>query len=97
MNLRVLVPKILPLRELLRYAIANSLTQNKPKEAMGGTSLGQAPIIGLNLKTGVDHFCIHPGGRAVIDSVGKSLGLNAYDLEPARMALHRFGNTSSAG
>ncbi|XP_008461612.2 3-ketoacyl-CoA synthase 19-like isoform X1 [Cucumis melo] len=100
MNLRVLVPKILPWRELFRYVIANSfIRKNKlPKGAMGAKGgLRQGPIIGLNLKTGVDHFCIHPGGRAVIDSVGKSLGLNAYDLEPARMALHRFGNTSSAG
>lgn len=99
MNLRVLVPKILPLRELLRYVIANSLGQKeKPaKEAIGGGALDQNTITGLNLKTGVDHFCIHPGGRAVIDSVGKSLGLSVYDLEPARMALHRFGNTSSAG
>ncbi|KAG6600081.1 3-ketoacyl-CoA synthase 19, partial [Cucurbita argyrosperma subsp. sororia] len=96
MNLRVLVPKILPLRELLHLAIANSLSQKKPKEAMGGGG-GGGQVVGLNLKTGVDHFCIHPGGRAVIDSVGKSLGLNSYDLEPARMALHRFGNTSSAG
>lgn len=92
MNLRVLVPKILPLRELIRYAIAYSLNQNKAKQAMA-----QGQLVGLNLKTGVEHFCIHPGGRAVIDSVGKSLGLTAYDLEPARMALHRFGNTSSAG
>ena len=97
MNLRVLVPKILPLRELLHLVIANSLSQKKPKEAMGGGGGGGGQVVGLNLKTGVDHFCIHPGGRAVIDSVGKSLGLNSYDLEPARMALHRFGNTSSAG
>ncbi|XP_022139145.1 3-ketoacyl-CoA synthase 19-like [Momordica charantia] len=92
MNLRVLVPKILPLIDLIRYAIAYSLNQNKAKQAMA-----EGQLVGLNLKTGVEHFCIHPGGRAVIDSVGKSLGLTAYDLEPARMALHRFGNTSSAG
>ncbi|XWS07850.1 hypothetical protein CRYUN_Cryun41cG0028400 [Craigia yunnanensis] len=91
MNLRVLVPKMLPLRELVRYAIV-SYWRSKSK-----TSTPEAAGASLNLKSGVEHFCIHPGGRAVIDGMGRSLGLNEYDLEPTRMALHRFGNTSAAG
>ncbi|XP_059457104.1 3-ketoacyl-CoA synthase 19-like [Corylus avellana] len=87
-NLRILVPKLLPLRELLRQFFVAKLEKNIKKTTQVET---------LNLKSGVDHFCIHPGGRAVIDGVGKGLGLNDYDLEPARMALHRFGNTSAAG
>ncbi|KAL6977286.1 3-ketoacyl-CoA synthase 19 [Sarracenia purpurea var. burkii] len=92
MNLRVLVPKMLPLWELVRFFVVSrrrSKGRNAASERVGGT--------GLNLKTGIDHFCIHPGGKAVIDGVGKSLGLSDYDLEPARMALHRFGNTSAGG
>ncbi|XP_076934318.1 3-ketoacyl-CoA synthase 19-like, partial [Bidens hawaiensis] len=77
-NLQVLLPKVLPFWEIIRYA----MQKNRSK---------------INLKTGIEHVCIHPGGRAVIDKVGTSLGLNEYDLEPARMALHRFGNTSSGG
>ncbi|PWA46760.1 3-ketoacyl-CoA synthase 19 [Artemisia annua] len=77
-NFRVLLPKVLPLWEIIRYAIKKGSSK-------------------INLKSGIEHFCIHPGGRAVIDEVGVSLGLNKYDLEPARMALHRFGNTSAGG
>lgn len=89
LNLKVLVPKILPVTEILRYLIVRqNKSKSAPLEAVGA---------GLNLKTGVDHFCIHPGGRAVIDGVGKSLELSDYDLEPSRMALHRFGNTSAGG
>lgn len=91
LNLRVLAPKILPLTEILRYIIASTYKNSIKKanlEAAGAT---------LNLKTGIDHFCIHPGGRAVIDGLGKSLKLTEHDLEPARMALHRFGNTSAGG
>ncbi|GLT50872.1 hypothetical protein SLA2020_243290 [Shorea laevis] len=91
LNLQVLAPRILPPRELVRYAIAyvyKSKIEKGHFEAAGAS---------LNLKAGVDHFCIHPGGKAVIDGLGKSLKLTEYDLEPARMALHRFGNTSAGG
>ncbi|KAJ4847138.1 3-ketoacyl-CoA synthase 19 [Turnera subulata] len=92
MNLRVLVPKILPLWALLRYVLVSRPRRNKAK-----TAKLESVGAGLNLKAGVEHFCIHPGGKAVIDGVGKSLGLTDYDLEPAKMALHRFGNTSAGG
>ncbi|KAI3748676.1 hypothetical protein L6452_11931 [Arctium lappa] len=77
-NLQILLPKVLPIREMIRYATLKTGSK-------------------INLKSGIEHFCVHPGGRAVIDEVGASLGLNEYDLEPARMALHRFGNTSAGG
>lgn len=92
MNFRVLVPKMLPFKELLRYVIVSRL-----RKKIKSLSIENTAGASLNLKAGIEHFCIHPGGKAVIDGVGKSLGLGDYDLEPARMALHRFGNTSAGG
>lgn len=94
LNLTTVVPKILPLHELIRYKIA-SLRRNT-KGTNNNRELEKVGV-GLNLKTGIEHFCIHPGGKAVIDGVEKGLGLSDYDIEPSRMALHRFGNTSAGG
>lgn len=94
LNLRILVPKILPVREILRYWVVNLIRNKSNKSDPQLTSSGSN---NLDFKTGAEHFCIHPGGRAVIDGVGMSLGLSEYDLEPSRMALHRFGNTSAGG
>ncbi|CAM0876703.1 unnamed protein product [Alopecurus aequalis] len=49
-----------------------------------------------DFRTAFEHFCIHAGGRAVIDAVQSSLCLSDENVEPSRMALHRFGNTSSS-
>uniref|UniRef100_A0A5B6YTJ0 3-ketoacyl-CoA synthase n=1 Tax=Davidia involucrata TaxID=16924 RepID=A0A5B6YTJ0_DAVIN len=89
-NLKEISPKILPVRELVRFAAASFIRKMKQKSSKGG---GRAVI---NFKTGVDHFCIHTGGKAVIDGIGESVNLSEYDLEPARMTLHRFGNTSAS-
>lgn len=93
MNLRVLVPKVLPLREILRYLVESWLREQSGTKSQKLEAVG----VGLNMKAGIEHFCIHPGGRAIIDGIGKSLALSDYDLEPSRMALFRFGNTSAAG
>ncbi|XP_074309464.1 3-ketoacyl-CoA synthase 6-like [Silene latifolia] len=49
-----------------------------------------------NFKQAFEHFCIHAGGRAVIDELQKSLQLCGGHVEASRMTLHRFGNTSSS-
>ncbi|XP_037448937.1 3-ketoacyl-CoA synthase 12-like [Triticum urartu] len=88
-NLQRLAPRILPAAELARFTVrllARKLMRRKLKF--------EGPKI--NFKTGVDHFCLHPGGTAVIEAVRKNLGLNSYDVEPATMTLHRWGNTSAS-
>lgn len=97
-NLKELAPKILPIREVARFVVAvmaRKLISGPNKQV--GTNIGERgnkPVI--NFKTGVEHFCLHTGGKAVIDGIGENLKLAEYDLEPARMTLHRFGNTSAS-
>ncbi|KAL4587631.1 hypothetical protein LXL04_000503 [Taraxacum kok-saghyz] len=92
-NLKVTAPKILPIRELLRFGIL-SVTLKILQKIKGKSSGASRPAINFN--AGVDHFCLHTGGKAVIDTVAQNLGLSEYDVEPARMTLHRFGNTSAS-
>lgn len=45
---------------------------------------------------GLDHFCVHAGGRAVIDSIEKNLKLTKEHVAASRYALYNYGNTSSS-
>jgi 3-ketoacyl-CoA synthase len=44
-----------------------------------------------DFKTGIHHFCIHAGGRAVIDGIEKNLQLSKDDTAPSRLCLYHFG------
>jgi predicted naringenin-chalcone synthase len=44
----------------------------------------------------IDTWAVHPGGKAIIDQVQRSLGLSAEQVGPSREVLRRCGNMSSA-
>jgi len=51
-------------------------------------------------KKGIDishikHWALHPGGRAILDSLQNGLGLSDEQLKPSREILRNYGNLSS--
>jgi predicted naringenin-chalcone synthase len=44
----------------------------------------------------VSHWCIHPGGKRILEAIHKSLGLRDGQLQASYRVLRDFGNLSSA-
>ncbi|OIW21383.1 hypothetical protein TanjilG_02528 [Lupinus angustifolius] len=87
-NITTLGPLVLPFSEQLMFFV--SLMRRK---FMKGAKV--KPYI-PDFKLAFEHFCIHAGGRAVLDELQNNLELSEWHMEPSRMTLHRFGNTSSS-
>jgi len=47
-------------------------------------------------KNDIKHWALHPGGRAILDSLQKGLQLSDEQLIPSRVVLRNYGNMSSA-
>lgn len=43
----------------------------------------------------IKYWALHPGGRAILDSLQKGLELNENEMQPSRTVLKNFGNMSS--
>ncbi|KAJ6729647.1 3-KETOACYL-COA SYNTHASE [Salix viminalis] len=86
-NITTMGPLVLPLSEQFMFFVTllrRKLLKSRVK-----------PYI-PDFKLAFEHFCIHAGGRAVLDELQKNLQLSDWHMEPSRMSLHRFGNTSSS-
>lgn len=88
-NISALGPLVLPYSEQFRFAwsVICKKLRFLPR---------QKGVYVPNFKKAIEHYCIHAGGRAVIDGIEKSLKLQKENAEASRMTLHRFGNTSSS-
>ncbi|GMH30930.1 hypothetical protein Nepgr_032773 [Nepenthes gracilis] len=86
-NLAILAPRILPTFDLLRFATNYAIRKLQMKKIK--------PYI-PNFRGAVDHFYSHVGGKPVLDELQRNLSLSEIDMEPSRMTLYRFGNTSSS-
>mmetsp|Transcript_22110 Transcript_22110/g.69151 ORF Transcript_22110/g.69151 Transcript_22110/m.69151 type:complete len:541 (+) Transcript_22110:50-1672(+) len=104
-NFTVLGPYVLPLSEQLK--VARALLVKKAHKLLVHDYPALAGLLRLtaakkphayvpDFKRGIDHWCIHAGGRAVVDGVVKNLKLLPRHAEPSRHALFRYGNTSSS-
>ncbi len=59
-------------------------------------SLVQQALTAANLsKEDITHWCIHPGGKKILESVHKSLGFTNGQLQPCYEVLKDYGNMSS--
>ncbi|MCH8296407.1 type III polyketide synthase, partial [Candidatus Poribacteria bacterium] len=46
-------------------------------------------------KTEIDFWAVHPGGRAILDTVQQRLDLSVLQIEDSRAVLRDYGNMSS--
>jgi predicted naringenin-chalcone synthase len=109
-NLTILGPHVLPIREQARVvasytarAIVSFINDTATKWGIknlpfaGKTGLLEKPAVYVpDFKLGIQHFCIHAGGRAVIDGIEANLRLEPFHTAPSRATLRDFGNTSSS-
>ncbi|KAG9137521.1 hypothetical protein Leryth_016817 [Lithospermum erythrorhizon] len=86
-NIMTLGPLVLPITEQFRY-LSNLFERKILKMRI-------KPYV-PDFKRAFEHFCIHAGGRGILDEMEIHLGLSEWHIEPSRMTLYRFGNTSSS-
>lgn len=87
-NLTKLGPLVLPVSEQAKFVWTNIIQ----RKLLGKKIPSYVP----DFKKCFDHFCIHAGGRGVLDGIEKNLNLTADNIKPSRATLYTFANTSSS-
>ncbi|CAM0949398.1 unnamed protein product [Alopecurus aequalis] len=87
-NISAIGPLVLPTSELIKYIFFCAATKVLHWRKI-------MPYVPDSRKS-FEHFCIHVGGPAVINSIQCGINLSNENVEPSRMTLHRFGNQSSS-
>jgi 3-ketoacyl-CoA synthase len=89
--------RILPFSEQAKVA-SNIIQAALIKQArVAGLTDAKSPVPYVpDFSKAVQHFCIHAGGRAIIDGVQQKLGLANKHMEASRQTLNDWGNTSSS-
>merc|ERR1711920_452960 len=86
-NITTLGPLVLPISEQVKFfynLVMRKLFKMKMKAYIP------------DFKKAFDHFCIHAGGRGVIDALQDNLKLTDDLARPSRQTLFHYGNTSSS-
>lgn len=91
-NISRLSPLVLPYSEQFKYGLL-VLRQKFRVKSRGGA---KEDVYVPNFRKAFEHFCIHAGGKAIIQAMVDNLRLRKEDGEASRMTFYRFGNTSSS-
>jgi len=83
-------------RFLVGYVPGQSNGSSTPRSPMAAVLRYNLPPYVPNFAKAFEWICVHTGGRAVIDAMEQNLQLPPHYLEPSRLSLYKFGNTSSA-
>ncbi|CAM8949589.1 unnamed protein product [Rhodiola kirilowii] len=106
-NITTLSPLVLPFSEQLIFFATliwrnlfgtKSTTKSSSSssgQVLSATSTATKPYI-PDYKLAFEHFCVHAASKMVLDELQRNLELSDKNMEPSRMTLHRFGNTSSS-
>ncbi|ONK70777.1 uncharacterized protein A4U43_C04F1430 [Asparagus officinalis] len=74
-------PQGLPVKEIV---LTSAATRPTRQDRLGPVETQQAEVRRADLKSGVDHFCVHTGGTVVMRWSRSGLRLSDADLEPSQ-------------